>query len=301
MEYKYRSQLPAILQALVDEIETAARTEIGIIVDRLMAANMQAEMTFLGVAPAAPYGVMEVSKTGNFGPPRLNVRVRGDLSATTFDGYPAPFAMFAHELLHLRRSFVDRVPVVCFVAGKPQANQGPRALGFSCENLERTLEHAVIEPQVRRYVPEQPLRFVTRWETVPSPPFAFSGSVFDALWICLSFWVRSRFLDLDMGNQKRARDRMEQLGLLAVARAYTDHLDRLMGSPDAERAKEQMVAATCSVLGLRREFIGLAYGPYIRPVPVDITVPRDLRPLASAWLTSFVAGGRGPLSVTPGK
>jgi hypothetical protein len=104
-----------------------------------------------------------------------------------------------------------------------------------------------------------------------------------------------------MGNQKRARDRMEQLGLLAVARAYTDHLDRLMGSPDAERAKEQMVAATCSVLGLRREFIGLAYGPYIRPVPVDITVPRDLRPLASAWLTSFVAGGRGPLSVTPGK
>ena len=56
-----------------------------------------------------------------------------------------------------------------------------------------------------------------------------------------------------------------------MARAYTDHLDRLMGSPDAERAKEQMVAATCSVLGLRREFIGLAYGPYIRPVPVNIT------------------------------
>lgn len=271
MDKTYRSILPPAVQLLVDEIEAAAHTEIGIIVDPQVGSRMQIEITKV---PASP--VPADSRIS------LSVRVlSSDLAATTRD-YNAPFAMFTHELLHLRRFYVDRVPSVCFIAGKPWSNRDPQSTVFSCQSLETLLEHIVIEPMVQQYVSGHQYRPHANWDSVPKTAAACTifcgGSAFEAMWQCLALWIRTCFLDTDADNKKAAEGVMRQLGLLENARALTDLIEQLVKSPDPVRAKAAMVAAVCSALRLPLWSVGVSCAPdwKVQPLPPRIAPPAEL-------------------------
>src|SRR5690242_12074069 len=99
MHAKFRDRLPNQLRLLVDEIETAAGTEIAVFEGSAYLKETKARAVIrVGT---------EAHSSGG-----LDLAIECEDMASTDSAYPVPYAIFCHELLHLRRYYVDRVPSV---------------------------------------------------------------------------------------------------------------------------------------------------------------------------------------------
>ena len=272
MTIEYKSRLPAALQSLVDEIETAAGVEIVVVRDaseRTMCTNV-----------AQPIA-------GGPSPTFIKIVCPADIDATN-QGYPVPFAMFAHEPLHCRRYFVERAPAIWSIAGIPQyAADSQRAFGFpaptqsnemglgmifSAQGVETMLEHIVVEPRVKSYVPESPMAFAWRdfWTSmVPDRRLMNEQMV---RWLYLYEWVVTQLLNSDADIQRSARKVLRGIDLLVDAEYLTHTLRWLADSFTPIEAKQAMCRVTCSILGIDPKGVRLLYGADLRPLPENFTV-----------------------------
>ena len=227
MEIEIRRQLPGTLRVLVDEIESAAGVEIS--VERVpdLPTEMEAQICW-GHIPAKPWNLM----MGN-GParaedyiPHVTIHYKSDLAAAdpirpaVFRAIwcPEPFALLCHELLHVRRYLVEQIPAVYFISGVPQGNPDPQKQITTVQGMETLLEHLVIEPRVRNYGFDHPLRFCWRglWDLIPPKPCEFSIH-----WQLMYEWLKVQFLNEDEGIKHYAAENMQKLGWLdQIGRAH---------------------------------------------------------------------------------
>jgi hypothetical protein len=254
MQSEHKSQLPAALRGLVDIIESAAGAEIEVQcgVSRIDASS-----------PTAMLGEISLGS-----PVRITLFCPQGTGAIQRQ-YPEPYATFCHELLHLRRTFVERIPAIYQIAGMaygPTENH-PRYTAeclqmFSVRGLEMALEHMVIEPQVAEYgigfVPY--FIGVEAWKTVPARPWKHEVL---QRWLCMDAWIKTQFLTPDERAREDAERVMERVGLLADARRFTDQLRQLRAAPDGVRAKEAMCLAACAAFRISPADMGLLY--HLRP------------------------------------
>jgi hypothetical protein len=252
--------LPAPLRALVDEIETAMGTEIMLAPTGGMPKRMCGKITFNDPVKAVLTYAHDPSEVNPL--------------------YPSPYAQFCHELLHLRRTFVEKVPAIFQIDGMeydPAAANRPffttaREV-YSVSGLESLLEHVVIEPQVERYgIKHQPV-FIGpgTWDTVPPIPWEHHAL---QRWMCIHSWVQTQFFSCDR-TREAAERAMEKVGLLSLARHLTNELRWLRDSPDVVEAKEVMCLTACAVLGVYPSKMRLLY--HLRPGSNEARLlPRDI-------------------------
>ena len=258
MESKIKRRLPGTLQALVDEIETAAGSEIEV---------------RCGVAHATAWGPPEAQGMAgdiNLGDPvRITLFCPQGPEACNLSTFPEPYAAFAHELLHLRRTFVERIPAIYRIVGMAYGPTNDHPVytteclqTFSVRGLEMLLEHIVIEPQITDYgIPHIPCYIDTRaWKTIPPRPWKHE---FLQRWFCLDAWINTQLLQPYEQVRKCAEFPMEKAGLRAAARRLTDRLRILRSMPDGVPAKEAMCVAACEAFGIEPAKMGLLY--YQRP------------------------------------
>jgi hypothetical protein len=236
--------LPAPLRALVDEVETAMGTDI------LLEAT--------GGVPKRMCGKLTLSD-----PVKVTLMFALDPSEVV-PCYSSPYAAFCHELLHLRRTFVETVPAIFQIDGmeyEPITDHPVYTSEclevYSVRGLEMLLEHIVIEPQVERYgIKHQPVFIRPEvWDTIPPLPWKHEAL---QRWLCMRAWVLTQFHSCDR-TREAAERAMEKLGLLALARHLTGELQWLRDSPDVVEAKEVMCLTACAVLGVNPSKVHLMY------------------------------------------
>ena len=263
MEAKIKEQLPGTLRALVDEIETAAGSEIEV---------------RCGVSHSSQSCPGGMAADINFGDPVcITVFCPQGIGATR-QPYPTPYAEFCHELLHLRRTFIEKVPAIFQIVGMvygPVENhpvyEAWLLQTFSVRGLETALEHIIIEPQVSEYGIEHIpcLIGVEAWNTVPSRPWAYE---YVQRWACMDAWIKTQFLTPYESARVAAERVMERVGLLGDARRLTDRLRILRSMPNSVPAKEAMCVAACEAFQIEPSKMGLLYH---RKTGVDELLPLD--------------------------
>lgn len=280
MEAEFRNALPSSLLTLVDEIETAARAEI--IVERdspeRKGLTMRSRMTW--------------------GRNRSIAIKCSEGPEQTTAAYSDPYAMFCHELLHLRRYLVERVPIVCRVGGMSDSADLPMRF-FTAIGIEEILEHAIIEPSLKKYGFKSPLNhsIMEFWSGVPGPreadvapkwnlfgvevPGALvleGGTIPTMRWLCMREWVAVQFATNNVGVHRRAERVMERFGMLERAESFTGNLAWLSSSPDQVKAKEGMSLAACMAFHIWPSAMALSYYDdsgcrWEKPIPGRFTVP----------------------------
>jgi hypothetical protein len=277
MHSEYRNKLNAPVQALVDEIETAAGGEIVVEHDAALGSDQMAGLN---------------RTDGSFGP---IIRFRERIAAAT-GIHAEPYAVFCHELLHLRRWLVDRVPLVTIeglqridIATGERLDSGMYQQSRTCTDgeLDSVLEHLVIEPQLTKYGFRTPdYRYLKDWWADPAMP---SDCICPLVgrWVFMLKWVTTAFL-ADTGIQARATTVMARAGLLADGRQFSNELRWLLASPDPVRAKEGTMLAVCRALQTPPPSIRLwyvradrrGYEDAGRLIPRDFAVPTATGSLA---------------------
>lgn len=266
----------------MDEIETAAHVQIAFRQVRDFCppeSPMFATISF-GDPEAKPWNVT-VGEPKNYAV-RVTVTYRDDI-ADVVPGYPKPYACLVHELLHVRRYLVEKVPAVYCIAGIPQSGRESQdrlftapGLGmlFSVQGMEQTLEHIVIDRQVPNYIPDYPpLSFCAPevWDTVPNKSWK---NEFLQRWLCLQEWVKVAFLSSDVRILNRALQVMEQVDLCRDALRFVAQLQCLLHSPDPVKAKEAMALAACEAFHISPAAMMLLYeGKTGKPILQSFVVP----------------------------
>jgi len=276
MQPEIKRQLPATLQPLVDEIEAAVHTEI--------------------VVQHTPGRIMMRTKYSWSGSVNKIVISYGETIADTTEAYLEPYAMLCHELLHVARHFLQRVPIVCAVEGLDDNNTDPMRHMFTACGLENALEHVVIEPMLPRYGFGSALHRSTRdfWDSMPKTPekaatfqpvlggqampiYVGASKRPTVFWLLMHEWVKVQLLESNLGIKQRAERVMENLELLAVARCLTDELRWLAKSPDPVQAKLGMVFEACRAYRIPPQAVQLSWATggdrEYRQIPRDFTVP----------------------------
>jgi hypothetical protein len=263
MKSEYRQQLPDSLRALVDEIETAAGA--GIIVEHYRESD-----TSLDSDAYCSYKI----EGGRCAP---IIRYRDRLDATS-ECYPVPWMIAAHELLHLRRYFVEHVPTARWVDGRDPM---PFRLRLT-SGVENNIEHVVIEPALASFGFPLPT-IIVEWDS-----FLRNGlSNLDRYQAMLA-----SIGPLAIGNagqRSKAENALRRLGLLNEAAWMAGHLRRLAASPDRESAKVAMQMVVFAALRLplnlvRLEAIGGGGRLFWGEFPGEVTVDGAAgAPLRYAW------------------
>lgn len=153
-----------------------------------------------------------------------------------------------HELLHLRRYWIDFVPQILPVDDldgekTKLANQ-----------IENTLEHIIIIPKEREYgfEPDASYRETSKrnWETYPWPNI-------DEPWArrknCLLNWLTTYFLVQDQAIRQSAERCLKQEGLLGEAENFAHKIERVLDS------KEQCIGAAIRFLQIPRQEAAMVY------------------------------------------
>ena len=238
MENKIRQQLPAALQGLVDEIETAAGVEIEVThaPEIAKASPLPADSLVGTLAPALFCAVTHIGPT--LADTRFTIKYARDLAAT-IRGYCEPYMAFCHELLHLRRYVVLRVPSVMDRMSAPGIPE------VVMHGLEDILEHLVIDRQLKDYgflvpVEDCDRRFWNQFSANAAHTMHFKASV-------LLEWLRTRYLSSNIGIKKRADQFVEKCGLLGCAWRLLDEARPLLdlAHPDPADAKLRLVWHFC--------------------------------------------------------
>lgn len=225
MESNFLARLGVEIQRLVEEIESFASTEIA-------------------VRPT-PTPTSESLQS-----PKAITLVASEHGATLLCRDLNDFRPQAvlHELLHLRRYWIDFVPQILPV-DDPDGDKIKLA-----SQIENVLEHITIAPQEQRYgfEPYASYRETSRrtWESYPWPNI-------DEPWArrknCLLNWLTTCFLVQDPGIRRSAERCLEQEGLSSDALSFSQKLERVLNS------KEQCISATVRFLQIPRQQATMVY------------------------------------------
>lgn len=282
MEQWLKARLPEAVRLLLDEIEAVTHVEIAFkhVPDLWPPeAGMSTTISF-GNPDSEPWSV-------HVGEPssdaiHVTVNYRDDIGSS-YPYYPKPYGCLAHELLHVHRYLVEKVPILYCIQGIPQSGRESQdrlftapgfGMLFSVQGMEQTLEHLVIERQVPNYISGYPplslcLREV--WDSVPKKPWKYE---FLQRWLVLQEWVKAVFVSSDVAVLKRALEVMEQVDLARDGWRFAAQLHLLLASPDPVAAKQAMALAACQAFRIPPAAMMLLYdGKLGKPIPHSIVVP----------------------------
>lgn len=225
MESSFLEKLGVDIQRLVQEIEKFAATEI------------QVRSTPMPTSASAQS-------------PKAIALIASEHGATLLYRDADDFQPQAvlHELLHLRRYWIDFVPQIVPI-DDPDGDKIKLA-----NQIENTLEHLIIVPQEREYGFE-PYAFYSEttrknWQAYPWPaisePWARRKH-------CLLTWLTTRLLVGDPAIERLARKCADEEGLLAEAEKFSEKIGRVLGS------KEQCISTTIRFLQIPRHEAAMAY------------------------------------------
>ncbi len=225
MEKGFLEKLGADIQCLVEEIEKFASTEIQ-------------------VRPT-PAPTSESAQS-----PKTIVLIASEYGATLLCRDAGDFRPQAvlHELLHLRRYWIDFVPQILPV-DDPDGEKIKLA-----NQIENTLEHIVIVPKEQDYgfEPYASYRETSRrnWETYPwrhiQEPWARRKN-------CLLNWLTTYFLVRDPTIKQSAERCLEQEGLSSEAANFSQRIERVLSS------KEHCISAAIRFLRIPRHEATMTY------------------------------------------
>jgi hypothetical protein len=250
MDAQIKESLPAPLQGLVDEIETAGGHEIAV-----------QHAPDLGAVPMLTNLHWEGCDL------KVTIKYRDEIDSVVPAG-PVPYSVFGHELLHLRRYLVDRVPMFGRI----------HDASWQAIDIESMLEHLVVESQLKNYGFDFPISLSSRehWNNIPSKDLEQARR-----YVVMDAWTRIQFLTEDPAERAAmeafAAPIVKQQGLIPEAEYLTDELRWLLASPDPVKAKEAMSLVMCRVCCILPDLIKLAQytdGAMVqREIPHRIEVP----------------------------
>jgi hypothetical protein len=225
VEQAFLQRLSAETQRLVREIEEFAASEI-----ELRAAPAPSSQELGAVRAVA----LIASASG------ATLLYRGEVDFQT----PAVL----HELLHLRRYWIDAVPQLVPIAD-PMGDKTKIA-----NQIENTLEHLIITPQEARYGLDP---YVSINETARQNWQAYPWSDITESWarrkMCLLSWLTTRVLVSDDGVRALARECLQQEGLLEEAESFADKIERSGSS------KERCISTAIRFLRIPRAEAQMVY------------------------------------------
>lgn len=241
MEGRYRDVLPRGLQLLVDEIETSARAPV--------------------VVEEDPTNCTEMAAMATVGRP--TVIIRGQWDATS-EYHTQPYQPVLHELLHLRRAFVEGVPAL-EIRGIQFADADTADLA----NIHNALEHCIIDRRHEQYGFPPPV-----WDMrdVWGLPVPTGISDLARRWCLVGWWLQTHFLSNDE-SREAGRKVMAAAGMADTARFISGPFKHVLRHPEAARM------AVAGMIGIPLE---RAWLRYVRPPaavslasigPVAVDVP----------------------------
>jgi hypothetical protein len=153
-----------------------------------------------------------------------------------------------HELLHLRRYWMDCVPQLLPVAD-PQGERTKIA-----NQIENTLEHLIITPQEARYGFDP---YTSLNETARRSWQAYPWSDITENWarrkMCLLSWLTTRLLVSDDSVKALARECLQKEGLSEEAEIFAAKIERWKGS------KERCISTAVRFLRIPRAEAEMIY------------------------------------------
>ena len=225
MQRAFLQRLNTETQDLVREIEAFAASEI-----ELRAAPPPSSEA----ASAARAVALIASETGAI------LLYRGE------EEFQTPAVL--HELLHLRRYWIDRVPQLVPLAD-PQGDKTKIA-----NQIENALEHLIITPQEARYGfdPYVGLNETARhnWQSYPWNDITESWA---RRKMCLLSWLTTRLLVSDHGVKALAQQCLQKEGLLEEAENFAAKIERSKGS------KERCISTAVRFLRIPRAEAEMIY------------------------------------------
>lgn len=225
MQQAFLQRLNSETQDLVREIEAFASREI-----ELRAAPAPSSQA----AGAARTVALIASETG------ATLLYRGE------EEFQTPAVL--HELLHLRRYWIDYVPQLVPLAD-PQGDKTKIA-----NQIENALEHLIITPQEAHYGfdPYASLNDTARqnWEAYPWSDITESWA---RRKMCLLSWLTTRLLVSDDGVKVLARECLQKEGLLEEAENFAGKIERSRSS------KERCISTAVRFLRIPRAETEMIY------------------------------------------
>jgi hypothetical protein len=225
MQQAFLQRLNSDTQDLVREIEVFAASEI-----ELRAAPAPSGQT----ASAARAVALIASENG------ATLLYRGE------EEFQTPAVL--HELLHLRRYWIDYVPQLVPTVD-PQGDKIKIA-----SQIENALEHLIITPQEARYGfdPYASLNEAARqnWQAYPWHDITESWA---RRKMCLLSWLTTRLLVSDDGVKALARERLLREGLLEEAENFAAKIKRSRSS------KERCISTAVRFLRIPRAEAEMIY------------------------------------------
>lgn len=225
MEKAFLERLGAAIQGLVQEIEDFASTEIEI--------------------RSTPAPTSE-----SIQPPKAVMLIASEHGATLLCRDLNDFQPQAvlHELLHLRRYWIDFVPQI-----RPVDDPDGEKTKLS-NQIENTLEHITIAPKEQAYGFEPYATYLEtskrNWETYPwrniDEPWARRKN-------CLLNWLTTYFLVRDPVVKQCAKRCLEEEGLLSEAISFSQKIERVLSS------KEQCIGAAVRFLQIPHQEATMVY------------------------------------------
>lgn len=213
MDRSFYDPLPENVRTLVDDLERFGQREIEV------ARNPYPEN------PADP------------NPRGPGAQIHTDDGCATIFYYdsPVPAQGMLHELLHIRRYWVDAVPQLVPRAAE-QAN-----LWRITSSIEGALEHLVIVPSEEEYGFE---RF-DHWNRTVAAGWSRIEATQDdpVLPVCLIGWLSARFLVNDKAVRQLVHDAIERAGHAGAAGQFATRIRGILLSSTTEGAAAQKLSA----------------------------------------------------------
>jgi hypothetical protein len=225
MQQAFLQRLNTETQDLVREIEAFASSEI-----ELRAAPVPSSHAAAGARAVA----LIASETG------ATLMYRGE------EEFQTPAVL--HELLHLRRYWIDCVPQLVPVAD-PQGDKTKIA-----NQIENTLEHLIITPQEAHYGVDP---YASLNDTARQNWQAYPWSDITENWarrkMCLLSWLTTRLLVSDDSVEALARGCLQKEGLLEEAENFATKIERSRSS------KERCISTAVRFLRIPRAEAEMIY------------------------------------------
>jgi hypothetical protein len=213
MEAKFRALLPANILALVDEIESHTHRTIEVAQSPYPRSPTDPNPDSLGAMVDEHSAVIYFYQESDFKP------------------HPA-----CHELLHIRRYWLDKVPQI--LAVRPDADKMSVT-----SHIENTLEHLIIVPREQDYGFEPYSHWNhtanKNWETYPWPTMTNSWARRKT---CLLGWLTVKYLVNDGAVKQRALEAISKEGLLEEAEVLAKKVGSVL------RNKTKMISLVVKAL-----------------------------------------------------
>lgn len=198
MNSRFKELLPGNVQRLVDEIEDFASLQVEVHPNLRPLSSTEPNPDTLGCKVSESRAVIYYRKEEHFLPQAV-----------------------LHELLHVRRYWVEQVPRILPV------ENGERARITS--QIENTLEHLVIVPREENYGFEP---YVFWNETARKNWMRYPWPDITSAWArrknCLLGWLTVNYLVRDQGVRKAAEEVLRKEGLLLDAQNFAAKIQRVL-------------------------------------------------------------------------